>query len=79
LQWGLKSRTHERRGWLKDKLLNVGLLEPSNEALWKRIIFDYKCQLSALEGMKLGMGAKFEDPHEYKGVPGDQGKFVSVN
>jgi hypothetical protein len=78
LQWGLKSRTHERRGWLKDKLLEANLLEPSNEALWKRIISDYKCQLSAIEGMKLAMGPKFEDPREYKGVVGDQRKFVSV-
>jgi hypothetical protein len=78
LQWGLKSRTHEKRGWLKDKLLKAGLLEPTNEALWKRIISDYKCQMSALEGMKLAMGAKFEDPREYKGVPGEAGKFVSL-
>ncbi len=76
LQWGLKSRTHEKRGWLKDKLLKVGLLEPTTEALWKRIISDYKCQMSAIEGMKLALGAKFEDPREYKGVPGEQGKFV---
>jgi hypothetical protein len=35
LQYCLKSRTHERRGWLKDKLLQLNLLEATPEALWK--------------------------------------------
>ncbi len=48
LQVGLKSRTHERRGWLKEKLLRHGLLEATPEALWKRILSDYKCQLSGI-------------------------------
>ncbi len=79
LQWleiGLKSRTHEKRGWLKDKLLHHGLLEATPEALWKRIISDYNCQLSAIEGMKLSLGPKFTD-QEHKGTPGEKDKFVT--
>ncbi len=59
LQCGLKSRTHEKRGWLKDKLLKLDLLEATPEALWKRIISDHKCQLAAVEGMKMTMGIHF--------------------
>ncbi len=77
LQFGLKSRAHERRGWLKDKLLKLNLLEATTEALWKRIISDHKCQLAAIEGMKMAMGYKFVDPREYKGISGEKGKFVS--
>jgi hypothetical protein len=77
LQFGLKSRTHERRGWLKDKLLKLELLEATPEALWKRIISDHKCQLAAIEGMKMAMGEKFMDPREYKGISGEKGKFVT--
>jgi hypothetical protein len=76
-QYGLKSRTHERRGWLKDKLLKLDLLEATPEALWKRIISDHKCQLAAIEGMKMAMGDKFMDPQEYKGISGEKGKFVT--
>ncbi len=78
LQSGLKSRTHEKRGWLKEKLLKHGLLEPSNEALWQRVMSDYKCQLSAIEGMRLALGSGFNDPREHKGNQGDGGKFVSL-
>ena len=81
LQWlesGLKSRSHEKRGWLKAKLLKHGLMEPSNEALWQRVMSDYKCQLSAIEGMRLALGASFNDPREHKGNQGDGGKFVSL-
>jgi hypothetical protein len=77
LQYGLKSRTHERRGWLKDKLLKCGLLEATPEALWKRIMSDHKCQLAAIEGMKMAMGDAFVDPREYKGNNGEKGKFVT--
>jgi hypothetical protein len=74
LQWlesGLKSRTHEKRGWLKEKLLKHGLMEPSNEALWQRVMSDYKCQLSAIESMRLALGTSFNDPRDYKGNQGD--------
>ncbi len=60
LEWlkhGLSSRTHEKRGWLRDKLLHHNLLEPNDESLWKRILFDYKCQLSGIEGMRLAFGS----------------------
>jgi hypothetical protein len=33
LEWGLKTRTHEKRGWLKEKLLAYNLLEANEEAL----------------------------------------------
>ncbi len=52
LEYGLKSRTHEKKGWLKDKLLEYDLMEANDEGLWKRVISDYKCQLSAIEGMR---------------------------
>jgi hypothetical protein len=68
---------HERRGWLKDKLLKLELLEATSEALWKRIISDHKCQLAAIEGMKMAMGDKFMDPREYKDISGEKGKFVT--
>ncbi len=77
LQFGLKSRTHERRGWLKDKSLKCGLLEATTEALWKRIMSDHKCILAALEGMKMAMGDNFVDPREHKGINGEKGKFVT--
>ncbi len=32
LEYGLKSRTHEKPGWLKDKLLRYGLMEATSEA-----------------------------------------------
>jgi hypothetical protein len=79
LQYGLKSRTHERRGWLKDKLLKLDLLEATPEALWKRIISDHKCQLAAIEGMKMAMGETFLDPREYKGISCENLILVSKN
>jgi hypothetical protein len=81
LQWlesGLKSRNHEKPGWLKEKLLHHGLLEATDEALWQRVLSDYKCQLSAIEGMRLALGPNFTDPREHKGDQGEGGKFVSL-
>jgi hypothetical protein len=66
LEYGLKSRTHEKRGWLRDKLLLYDLMEPNREALWKRILSDYKCQLAAIEGMCLALGDNFKDPRDFK-------------
>jgi hypothetical protein len=77
LEFGLKSRTHEKLGWLKDKLLKYNLIEATEEALWKRVLSDYKCQLSAIEGMRLALGSKFVDPRETKGHNGECGKYVS--
>jgi hypothetical protein len=54
-------------------------MEPSNEALWQRVMSDYnKCQLSAIEGMRLALGGSFNNPREHKGNQGDGGKFVSL-
>ncbi len=81
LEWlesGLKSRSHEKSGWLKEKLLHYGLMEASREAMWQRILSDYKCQLSGIEGMKVALGASFTDPREHKGNQGHGGKFISV-
>jgi hypothetical protein len=78
LEWGLKTRTHEKKGWLKEKLLEYDLLEANEEALWKRVISDYKCQMAAIKGMRLVLGLAFKDPRDYKGVSGSEGKFVSV-
>ena len=78
LEWGLKSRTHEKKGWLKEKLLEYDLLEGNEEALWKRVISDYKCQMAAIEGMRLALGLAFKDPRDYKGVSGSRGKYVLV-
>ena len=47
--------------------------------MWARIISDYNCQLSAIEGMKEVMGDGFEDPRDYNGIADKQtGKFVST-
>ena len=78
LQYGLKSRTHEKRGWLKDKLLHLNLMEGNKESLWKRILSDYKCQLAAIEDMRLTLGQSFVDPREHKGHNGVLGKYVSA-
>lgn len=44
-----------------------------------RVISDYKCQISAIEGMREVMGDAFQDPREYKGIADQQtGKFIST-
>jgi hypothetical protein len=81
LEWlksGLSTRAHEKPGWLRDKLLSLNLLEASNEALWKRVMSDYKCQLAGIEGMQFSMGSTYKDPREMRGVQGGGGKFVSL-
>jgi hypothetical protein len=52
-------------------------MEATDEALWKRVLSDYKCQLAGIEGMRLALGSKFNDPRETKGHNGQFGKFVS--
>jgi hypothetical protein len=74
LEWlksGLSSRTHEKSGWLKEKLLQHHLMEANAESLWKRVISDYKCQLAAIEGMRHSLGKEFKDPRDYRGSQGD--------
>jgi hypothetical protein len=81
LEWlksGLSTRAHEKPGWLRDKLLSLNLLEASKEALWKRVMSDYKCQLAGIEGMLFSMGSAYKDPRETRGVQGGGGKFVSL-
>ena len=39
---------------------------------------DYKCQLSAIEGIRLALGVSFNDPREHKGNQGEGRKFVSL-
>ena len=53
-------------------------MEANQEALWQRVISDYKCQLSAIEGMRHSLGKEFKDPRDYRGSQGDGGKFVSL-
>lgn len=49
------------------------------DALWARVMSDYKCQLSAIEGMKEVMGGAFAGPREHKGTADKRtGKFIST-
>jgi hypothetical protein len=75
LKSGLSSRTQEKR---RDKLLQHNLIEGNAESLWKRVMSDYKCQLTAIEGMQFMMGSEFKDPRKTRGVQGSGGKFVSL-
>jgi hypothetical protein len=80
LKWGLTTRKHETKGWLAATLISNGELLEGEDALWKRVLSDYRCQLAFLEGMKEVLADKFTDPREYKGVQGKNsgGKFVSL-
>jgi hypothetical protein len=81
LEWlklGLSSRTHEKRGWLRDKLLHNNLLKPNVESLWKGMLSDYKRQLAAIERMRLALGKSFVHPREHKGKNGEFGKYITV-
>jgi len=64
LKFGLKTRRHKKKGWLKDTFINAGLLQEGKDALWARVISDYKCQLSAIEGWRKVMGDDFIDPRD---------------
>jgi hypothetical protein len=83
LEWlklGLTTRKHEKKGWLRQLLIDSNELHPSDEdLLWKRVISDFKCQESYREGMKAVLGADYKDPREYTGKIGKNsgGKFVS--
>ena len=77
LKEGLKTRKHERQGWLKDLMLTEGEITSEKSSLWRRILSDYKCQLSGIEGMKHVMGETFLDPRKHIGTPGVAGDFVS--
>jgi hypothetical protein len=72
LEWlklGLTSRRHEKKGWLRQMLLDNNELHPTDEEmLWNRVISDFKCQESYREGMKEVLGLKYKDPRDYKGM-----------
>ncbi len=57
LEWlklGLSTRRHEKKGWLRQQLIDNNELHPSDEeVLWKRVISDFRCQESYREGMKV--------------------------
>jgi hypothetical protein len=56
-------------------------MKPDDKSeLWARVVSDYKCQLSCLEGMKEVLGDKFVDPRDYKGTRGKDtgGRFIST-
>ncbi len=48
LEWlklGLTSRKHEKKGWLRQLLIDNNELHPTDEEmLWKRVVSDFKCQ-----------------------------------
>ncbi len=53
LKFGLESKLHTKSGWLRDILVTCSLLKADDKnELWSRVISDYRCQLSCLEGMK---------------------------
>jgi len=77
LKEGLKTRNHEKKGGLKDLLLEEGEITDDKYSLWRRVLSDYKCQLSGIEGMKCVMEDAFVDPRKHIGTPGVAGDFVS--
>jgi hypothetical protein len=80
LKWGLTTWKHEKKGWLAETLVENGELIPDEDAIWRRVLSDYRCQLAFLEGMKEVLADKYVDPRDYKGVRGKNsgGKFVSL-
>ena len=81
LKYGLEMKLHTKNGWLRDLLVTLNLLKPDDkQELWARVLSDYKCQLSCLEGMKEVLGDKFVDPRDYKGTRGKDtgGRYVST-
>ncbi len=79
LEYGLQSRRHETKGWLKDELQTHKVLVDTKEALWARALSDYACTEAARQGMENALGDKYVDPREHKGVQGKKsgGKFMS--
>ena len=81
LKYGLTTRRHEKPGWLKDVLIEHNI-SPANDkvSLWNRVLLDYQCQLSCLEGMQHVLGSDYKDPREYTGIrdKNSGGKYVST-
>ena len=80
LEYGLETRKHEKKGWLKEELQKHYLLADTKAALWARVLSDYACTEAAREGMAKALGPGYVDPREHKGVQGKAsgGKFVSL-
>ncbi len=80
LKWGLTTRKHEKKGWLAETLIENGELIDGDDAIWRRVLSDYRCQLAFLEGMKEVLADKYKDPRDVKGIQGTNsgGKFVSL-
>ena len=81
LKYGLSTRRHEKPGWLKDALVENNILPADDKvALWNRVLLDYQCQLSCLEGMQHVLGSEYKDPREYTGIrdKNSGGKYVST-
>ncbi len=64
LKWGRTSRKHEAKGWLAETFIKNGELIEGEDALWKRVLSDYRCQLAYLEVtcMKEVLAGKYSDP-----------------
>ena len=65
LKFGLESRRHKKRGWLKECLRSSSLFGPSENDVWRRVINDYKSQLAHIEGRNAfawEMNLELEDP-----------------
>ncbi len=80
LKYGLESNRHTKIGWLRDLLLHHNFLKQDDkESLWQRVLSDYACQLSYLEGLQGGLGDTYKDPRDYKGHRGQDtgGRYVS--
>jgi hypothetical protein len=80
LEYGLQTRKHERKGWLKEELHKRKLLVDNKAALWARVLSDYACTEAAREGMERALGQNYVHPREHKGVQGKQtsGRFISL-
>ena len=62
LKYGLTSKRHATRGWLKKLLVQQNLLVDGNDAIWMRVMRDYQCQLVAMEVMRSIQGSDYKDP-----------------
>ena len=69
LKYGLESRRHERKWWLKAALQPRSLLGTADKDVRIRVLSDYKSQLAHVEGMEEFADAnkiEFEDPRRSK-------------
>jgi hypothetical protein len=80
LEYGLQTRKHERKGWLKEELLKHKLVADNKTAMWTRVLSDYACTEAGREGMEKALGKNYVDPREHKGVQGKQsgGRYISL-